>query len=277
MSEQGPLENTGHHVVRAVDRALSVVEVLTDGKSRTLSELATELRVPKSTLHGILRTLESRSWIESDSRRATYRLGVRSLLTGTSYLENDYVVSICNATLDSLVHEFDETIHLGRIERNEVIYLAKRDSVQPLRLFSSVGRRLPAHATALGKVLLAQRPETEVDKVLSYPLPRLTPQTIVLREAFHRELQLTRQRSYGVDAGESTTGLTCIAVVIRVESPCMYAISCSTPDVRMTPHLRKAIIRGLFDARKQIEEKYAIGAATFAAWGHTELVGQPGV
>ncbi|WP_343994404.1 IclR family transcriptional regulator [Terrabacter terrae] len=249
--------------VRAVERALSVVEALTDGQPRTLSDLAAELEVPKSTLHGILRTLEARGWLQSGG--PTYRLGVRSLLPGARYLEADAVVSISTSILDDLVAEFDETIHLARLEHNEIVYLAKRDSVQPLRLFSSVGRRLPAHATALGKVLLAQRTDEEVDALLDFPLRRLTPNTIVEREPLHRALGEIRQRGYAMETGESTVGLTCTAVLINTGPTAQYALSCSAPDVRITPERHAAILEGLFQARHTIETRLASSPATLAA------------
>lgn len=245
----------GETRVRAVDRALSVVEVLADGSSRTLSDLAVALEVPKSTLHGILRTLEARGWLHSDG--PTYRLGVRSLLPGAGYLEADAVVSISTSVLDELVAEFDETIHLARLDHSEIVYLAKRDSVQPLRLFSSVGRRLPAHATALGKVLLAQRTDEEVDSILSFPLRRLTPNTIVDHGPLHRALAEVRRHGYAIESGESTVGLTCTAVLINTGPTPQYALSCSAPDVRLTPERHAAIIEGLFRARQEIETRLA--------------------
>lgn len=249
--------------VRAVDRALNVVEALADGSSRTLRDLAADLAVPKSTLHGILRTLEARGWLQTDG--ATYRLGVRSLLPGAGYLEADAVVSISNSILNDLVAEFDETIHLARLDHGDIVYIAKRDSVQPLRLFSSVGRRLPAHATALGKALLAQRTDDEVDALLDFPLSRLTPSTIVEPEPLHRALDEIRRRGYSLDAGESTVGLTCTAVVINTGPTPQYALSCSAPDVRITRERHKAILEGLFRAGRQIEARLASSPVTLVA------------
>jgi DNA-binding IclR family transcriptional regulator len=241
--------------VRAVERALSVVEALADGSSRTLSGLAADLSVPKSTLHGILRTMEARGWLQSVG--ASYRLGVRSLLPGAGYLEADAVVSVSSSILDDLVAELDETVHLGQLDHREIVYLAKRDSVQPLRLFSSVGRRLPAHATALGKVLLAQRTDDEVDALLDFPLRRLTPATIVEPEPLRRALDDIRRQGYAIDAGESAVGVTCTAVAIKTGPTHQYALSCTAPDVRLTPEAHNAILDGLFRAARQIEARWS--------------------
>lgn len=249
--------------VRAVDRALSVVEALTDGSTRTLSDLSTELAVPKSTLHGILRTLEARGWLQSEG--AAYRLGVRSLLPGAGYLEADTVVSISNPILDDLVAKFDETIHLGRLVDRDIVYVAKRDSVQPLRLFTSVGRRLPAHATAMGKALLAQRTDAEVDALLEYPLRVLTPETIVTREHLQSALAEIRGQGYAIDKGESTVGTSCTAVVINSGPTPQYALSCSTPDARLTSERHAVILEGLFQARRRIETQLASSLPSLGA------------
>jgi len=76
-------------------------------------------------------------------------------------------VGLLGSILDDLARQFGETVHLGRLDGAHIVYLAKRESVHPLRLYSAIGRRLPAHATALGKALLAERPDDVVDEVLS--------------------------------------------------------------------------------------------------------------
>ena len=122
-----------------------------------LVELARELDIPKSSLHGILRTMIARGWVETDATGTRFGLGVRALQVGAAYLDSDDTVGLVASLLDELAQEFGETVHLGRLDGADVVYIAKRESMHPLRLFSAIGRRLPAHATALGKALLAQR------------------------------------------------------------------------------------------------------------------------
>jgi DNA-binding IclR family transcriptional regulator len=120
--------------------------------------------------------------------------------------------------------------------------------VHPLRLYSAIGRRLPAHATALGKALLAARPADELDALLPGPLPALTPHTITDRTALHAELATIRDRGYAVDREENTEGIVCVARVVPLRDPATDAISLSIPRARVTESTVDEVAAALADA-----------------------------
>ena len=97
--------------------------------------------------------------MRTDDTGSRFRLGMRALRVGAAYLDGDDTVGLIGGVLDELSRRFGETVHLGRLDGDQVVYLAKRESVHRLRLYSAIGRRLPAHATALGKALLAEHPD----------------------------------------------------------------------------------------------------------------------
>ena len=228
--------------VKSALRTLVILEALSDSvSSKSVATLSRELNIPKSSLHGLLRTMEAHGWLETDETGTLYRLGIRALRTGAAYLESDDIVSFSNIALDSLSEDTGETVHLGRLDGPNVIYLAKRESVHALRLYSAVGRRLPAHATALGKALLSQFTDEEVDRRLSWPLVALTSRTITDRPALHHELATIRERGYALDKGENAEGIHCIAVAMRLARGSYNAISCSVPEGRMSEE-RETII-----------------------------------
>jgi DNA-binding IclR family transcriptional regulator len=218
--------------VKSADRTLDILESLAAAGPSTLSELTRRLDIPKSSLHGILRTMAARGWIEAGGTR--FRLGLRALQVGAAYLDADDTVGLLAGILDELAARFGETTHLGRLDGPDITYVAKRESVHPLRLYSAIGRRLPAHATALGKALLAARPFPEVDALLPDPLPALTPHTIVDRAALREELAAIRERGYAVDREENTEGIVCVARPVPVRRPVADAISLSIPRARLT-------------------------------------------
>lgn len=221
-------------VVKSADRTLEVLEVLAASPARRgLVELARELDIPKSSLHGILRTMIARGWVETDATGTRFGLGVRALEVGGAYLDADDVIGMVSGILDDLSALFGETVHLGRLDGSHVVYLAKRESVHPLRLFSAIGRHLPAHATALGKALLADRTDGEVDSLLTWPLLRLTRHTITEPAALHAELAATRARGYAVDREENSEGIACFAVAVPLRRPALDAISISVPLARV--------------------------------------------
>jgi len=158
---------------------------------------------------------------------------VRALLVGTSYLDRDPIIRAATRVLEELRAQVNETVHLARLDAGDVVYLASRESAHQLRLTSRVGRRLPAHATSLGKALLARRSDAEVDALLPATLTALTPDTLTDRPALLADLAETRKRGYAVERGENTPGLGCFAVALDYANPPLDAISCSVPYSRL--------------------------------------------
>ena len=228
------------HPVKSADRTLDVLEALAAASSRpSLGELARALGIPKSSMSGILRTMVRRGWVEADETGTRFALGLRALQVGASYVDGDDVVARFAGTLDALAAEFGETVHLGRLAGTAVTYLAKRESVHPLRLYSAIGRRLPAHATALGKALLARR--DDVVERLSFPLPALTAHTITSASTLHEELAAIRERGWAADREENSIGITCFAVALSS----VDAISVSVPTARLTADLEARVVAAL--------------------------------
>ena len=220
--------------VKSAERTLDVLELLASTQERpTLSEIARRLDVPKSSLHKLLGTMERRGWVETDDISHTrYRVGLRALLTGTNYVDLDETVQLVLPLLATLTDTLQEASHLGRLDGADIVYLAKRDSPHPLRMFSAVGRRLPAHATAMGKAILAQRRWEEVDALLPTQLKALTASTITSRPRLRRELEEIRERGYAVDNEESAEMMRAVAVVLPTPG-LNNAISVSAPIQRL--------------------------------------------
>lgn len=239
--------------VKSADRTLEILELLAESPSRsTLGHLARELAIPKSSLHGILRTMVRRGWVETDASGTLFGLGMRSLLVGTSYVESDDVVVRTQPLLDWLNEQIDETTHLGRLDGPDVVYLAKHDSSHPLRMYSAIGRRLPAHATALGKALLAARTDVEVDDIVPAVLPALTPNTITDTAGLHSELQRIRSDGFAVDREENSEGISCFAVALRTSRPPADAVSVSVPTFRLNTRREHRIIEVLSQVNERM-------------------------
>jgi DNA-binding IclR family transcriptional regulator len=258
MTDVDPVDEGLYSPVKSADRTLQVLEALATGERRvSLAELARDLRIPKSSLHGILKTLVQRGWVDIDETGLRFGLGLRALLVGASFVESDDMVARVQPVLDWLSAESErEAVHLGRLDGPDVIYLAKRESAHALRLFSAIGRRLPAHATALGKCLLAARSDEEVCALLDWPLTPLTTQTIVAREDLLAELGLVRQRGYAVDNEENADGIRCFAVALDTASPSLDAISFSIPIFRLDDALEALALQLLAEGKRRIEASW---------------------
>ena len=105
----------------------------------------------------MLRTLVDRGWVRTDATGTLYSIGIQALLAGTTYLDVDPYLRIVQPQINDLSVKLDETIHYGRLQGYDMVYLATHESTQYIRPYSRVGRRLPAYSTSLGKAVLAER------------------------------------------------------------------------------------------------------------------------
>jgi DNA-binding IclR family transcriptional regulator len=230
--------------VKSADRTLLLLEHLsTTSKRQTLSQLHQALGIPKSSLHALLHTLVDRGWVEVDESKTLFQLGVKSLLVGTAFIDTDATVMQGRRALDALAELTRETVHHGRLDGADMVYLATRQSTHDLRLISKIGHRLPAHATALGKAILAQNLDRFEEL---YPsdadLSRLTAYTISDRAALQRELEATLVRGYAVDREENTIGVNCFAMPLTTGATVRDAISLSVPLARLDPNRERELI-----------------------------------
>ncbi|MER5507030.1 IclR family transcriptional regulator [Streptomyces sp. NPDC002766] len=260
MSETGG----GVREVKSAARTVELLELLAARGDRParLQELAEALQVPRSSMYALLQTLISRGWVRTDVTGSLYGIGIHALLTGTSYLDSDPRVRAVRPYLDEASEALGETIHLGRLDGRDVAYLATRESHEYLRTISRVGRRLPAHVGALGKALLAERPD---DDLPEGPYEALTPNTRTTRESLAADLTEVRARGYAIDREEGVLGIVGFGFALRYETPAQDAVSCSVPVARLTPGHEERIVAVMREIRAKIEAT-APGAGGSAHW-----------
>ncbi|WP_399884857.1 IclR family transcriptional regulator [Streptomyces sp. BBFR51] len=251
----------GVREVKSAARTVELLEVLAARGDRParLQELADELGVPRSSMYALLQTLISRGWVRTDVTGSLYGIGIHALLTGTSYLDSDPRVRVARPYLDEASQALGETIHLGRLDGHDVAYLATRESHEYLRTISRVGRRLPAHVGALGKALLAQRPDAELPEG---PYEAHTPNTHTSRESLAADLAATRERGYSVDREEGVPGIVGFGFALRYEVPALDAISCSVPVARLTPEHEARIVAVMRETRAKVEATAPSGSGS---------------
>lgn len=255
----------GARSVKSAERVLDLLEHIGEQRDGvTFSTLARQLAIPKSSLHALLDVLTGRGYLEFRADSRTYSLGLRSWETGQAYQRHHDIIREAHAVLDWVVRQVNETAQLARIVNAENVYLAKVDSTHPLRLQSEVGRRLSAHATGVGKALLAQLGNAEViDRFGAGALPAYTANTIATTDALIEELELIRQRGFAIDNEEYTPGVFCIAVpVFEGSGKASVAVSVSVPTTRAQPEQLATILSVIAAASLQLSER--CGVATSA-------------
>ncbi|MEV0219202.1 IclR family transcriptional regulator [Streptomyces sp. NPDC050704] len=240
--------------VKSASRTVALLELLAARGDRParLDELAEELGVPRSSMYQLLQTLVDCGWVRSDTTGSLYGIGIRALLTGTSYLDSDPHVRMVRPYLDKASDALGETIHLARLDGPNVIYLATRESHEYLRTISRVGRRIPAHAGALGKALLAERPDDELP-LPDGPLTAFTENTHTGRAELLADLARVRERGYSIDREETVTGIAGFGFALRYDTPAADAISCSVPVARLTEEHEARVVSVMREIRTKIE------------------------
>lgn len=231
--------------VKSAERALLILELLarTDDPM-TFRQIAETQGYPRSSLHGLLHTLLARGWLELDETSRTYALGVRAWEAGNAYLRASSLAKRALPYMSRVRDALDETVQLALLDGRHNVYVAKVDGTQRLVLASEVGRRLEAHATGLGKVLLAWLSTKELERRFAgVSLERFTSDTIVDFNTLKTELERTRRRGYALDREEYTVGVRCIAVPVYDHTgQVVAAMSVSVPRVRFDTQRRRQAV-----------------------------------
>ena len=223
--------------VKSAVRVLDILELLGQAdRPLTLSEVSAALELPKSSTSLLLQTLAHRGYLEAISTRGPFQLGLKAVELGAAYTRKLDLVQQFRGVARQLVVACQETVQLAVLDGTEIVYLAKEDGTMAVRLVSYVGKRLPAHATALGKVLLASLPESELTARLAQKaLVPMTPRTVSNFRQLTEELAEVREQGYGVDREEAVEDLYCFAAPVWDQSrKTVAAISVSAPKSRVT-------------------------------------------
>ena len=231
-----------------VTTVLDVLDALDGHGMLTLSELARETGAPKSTLHRVCSMMLERGWIARDANTATLGLGPRTAwlarTTPAAALTNAF-----HSIAGRLVSRYNETTCLVVLDGLDSLFVAKVETTHQVRLVTSVGSRLPAFASASGRVLLADLPRERVDAMYAdSALVTPTGRSLGGLEQLHRILARTRRLGYGENIDETALGLHCIAVPVGPRGQVVAAITLCVPSGRMTSDRQAEMLPDLLNA-----------------------------
>jgi DNA-binding IclR family transcriptional regulator len=246
--------------VPAVSRALDILELFLDGDG-TLSapEITRRLRLPRTTVHELVTTLAARSYlVPVPEQPGRYRLGVRTYQLGSRYAEQLDLAAEGQQVARTVAETCGETVHVAVLENADVIYIAKVDSTHAVRMVSAAGRRLPAHCTAVGKMLLASLPPDELKERLpeSGDLPAMTANSITSVEALRETLAEVRERGLASEQRESNPDVSCVAApVMDRAGRVVAALSISVPMIRWSPERQRELAGLAVTGAGQLSER----------------------
>jgi IclR family acetate operon transcriptional repressor len=238
------------YVVAPVLKAMRILHLVCEApQSLTLNDLSVISGLPKTTVFRYLRSFLVMRMVEHDVSADRYRAGLG--LWWLSHAANPYerLRQTCRPTLKRLQQRFNETVNLGVLSGNEVIYLDIVESERSLRMQARIGACDPTYSTALGKALIAFRPSAERDTLLPDTLVSRTARTITDRTVLLRELDAIQRSGIAIDRGENEEGSYCVAAPIKdSQGTAIAAISISAPASRMGERvnrsMRASLIKG---------------------------------
>lgn len=198
------------------------------------TELLARTELPKATLHRLLRDLVGARLLERINGR--YRLSRLVFELGMRASAERTLLEVATPFLEELCEHTHETVHLGVREAHEVLYVAKMGGRRQATSPSRLGGRMPLHATAVGKALLAFSPTEVQDEVLSGRLRRCAPRTIVNRAVLRQQLKDVVERGVAFEHEESAVGITCVAApVFGIDDELLAGISVTGHVSRFNP------------------------------------------
>ena len=233
-------------LVPAVIRTLDILELFLDRPQLSAREITEQLGLPRTTVHELLVTLVARSYLISvPGQPLQFRLGMPVFQLGSAFAGQLDLVREAQDVAQDVAAACDEAVHVAVLNGTHVIYLVKIDSTHPVRMVSAVGRRLPAHCTAVGKMLLSSLDPTDLDALMpDGDLPGMTPDSITDPVRLRAELDRIRAAGVAVDDGESDTAVRCVGAPVRDHTGrTIAAMSVSAPIIRWTPAAQAAWTR----------------------------------
>jgi IclR family acetate operon transcriptional repressor len=211
--------------------------VLANDEGLALSEIARRAQLPPSTVHRLLATLHRRGLVGHELETGLWTVGTGLFRIGAAYLRVRKLPEIARPIIRALLLEVEETVNVSMLDQNELICVAQAESHAPVRAFFRLGRRLPLHASAAGKAILAAAQEGLQHRLLgAAPFEQFTAKTHSSPARLLEEIAVIRTRGWAIDDEEHTVGMRCVsAAVLNEWSEPAGAVSISAPTVRMPP------------------------------------------
>ena len=251
------------YMIKSVANALDVLEELSnEGGELGVTELSRRLNLHKNNIFRLLATLEAKGYVEQNKETENYRLGLKSLELGQNYLRRMSLIKQVRPVLEELVQRCNENAGLGVLRQQWVVYLDVVEAKRMVRVACRAGWRLPAYASAVGKVQLAFRSEQEVERSVDWKnMKAFTPNTITDKETFLKHLQEVRERGYAIDDEEFEEGVRCVAVPVKDYTRRVVAgISIQAPVFRLPEErIEEEILPALREAGTKASQRLGYG------------------
>lgn len=242
--------------IEALVRGLEILSLFSaERPSLSLSQIVELLQLNKSTAYRVLSTLECVGYLEQDKTTRHYRPGLKVLQLGFTAIHTLELRQIARPYLEKLSQELGETVSLAALDGFRTIYVDRIRNQSIVGVVLGVGSSLPAHCTALGKILLADLPADELNHLLgAHELNAYTPKTLTTKKSLVAELQKIRAQGYAIDDEELASALRAAAAPVRdLSKRTIAAVNVTGTTLRIThERLHDEIIPALINTTHHI-------------------------
>lgn len=223
-------------MIQSVDRAIRILGALRGSRRLGLSDIASRLDLPASTVHGIIKTLVNHGMVEQDRGSGRYQLGPATLLLGNVYLDTLEIRGRALKWSEELARRTGLAVRLGVLLMDDVVIVQHEPRPDGTRQMPEVGLVIPAHACALGKALLAFRPADRTRLTSLDSLRAMTGETVTDPELLEKELVATTNTAIATEVDEAVLGDAGIAApVFDGDHPAIGAIGVVVPSSEYPP------------------------------------------
>lgn len=243
--------------VKSLQKALEILGCFVEKQPLGVTEISEKLGLYKSNVHNILMTFKAMDYLEQDPETGKFSLGTAVFTLSRALKESLTITKVVLPYMHQIAKEAGELIYLAIPHGDEVVYLeAVYPEGQMLPGRSVTGERSKMYCTSVGKVILSQMPDEEVEEILSREKTPYTEYTITDKEKLWEEVRNARRDGYAVDNMENTFGVKCVGVPLmnymgKVEG----AISISTPSLRMDDEKREIFVQILKRYANEIQKR----------------------
>ncbi|WP_312241288.1 DNA-binding transcriptional regulator KdgR [Pantoea sp.] len=243
--------------VSSVLKVFGILQALGEERDHGITELAQRVMMSKSTVYRFLQTMKSLGYVAQEGESEKYSLTLKLFELGARALQNVDLIRSADIQMRELSRLTKETIHLGALEEDSIVYIHKIDSLYNLRMYSRIGRRNPLHTTAIGKVLLAWRDRDEAQEILKeVEFRRSTANTITSLSGLLEVLDQVKLQGFGEDNEEQEEGLRCIAVPVFDRFGVVIAgLSISFPTIRFSEEAKQDYVAMLHRAARTLSQQ----------------------
>ncbi len=249
------LEQAETSGAQTLDRALMILDLLAKERILSLTEISRRLGLTVSTTHRLLKTLLRWRYVYQGPRSRHYRIGLRAFEVGSVYLEGGRISDTARQLMRSLMEQLEETVCLAILDGAQAVFIQQTEGPRQVGMYVRAGTRVPLHATAAGKVLVAWHEMDAVREMFRDALwTKHTDQTIGDFDAFCEELQVVRARGFALESEEYEGGVFSVAVpILNRYGDVGASLSVLAPTNRIFPESEDGgAIAVLLDAAKVI-------------------------